>query len=203
MCFYQAPLFLGHPDAWATTICALPLAASATGWRRLLSSLVGLTVGFLAAHFFIVLLDQEFPASRFYWLKDQAVIAPSVVAPLAFLMVFIYAISRSVGGLWRADYLRASWYVLLTLGLLGAVAYLIADARALDWPANKLLLFNANAGQQPLTPEEITPANCVFPPFGEGATGYSMLAVLVVFEMLVAIGIADAFNRILAPSPAR
>ncbi|MDZ4869721.1 MAG: hypothetical protein SGI91_20550 [Alphaproteobacteria bacterium] len=203
MCFYDPPLFLGMPDLSAATICALPLAASATRWRELLTSSLGLAVGFVAAHFFIVLLQQEDPPSRFYWMDEQATIVPSIVAGVAFAMVLVYALSRSIRDLWQADYLRATLHLLLALGLLGSLAYFVAGAHAFDGLATELLAFNTNAQQPPLAPVEIRIANCIFPPFGEGATGYSMLAVLVVFEMLVAVGIADSLNRVLVPGLAK
>lgn len=196
MCFYNPPLFLGTPDLWATAICALPLAASATGWRQLLSSSLGLAVAFVAAHFYIVLLQQDDPPSRFYWMSEQAAIVPSIVAVIALTMVVLYAISRAVRDIWQADYLRATLHLLLALGLIGSLAYLIASAHAFDRPAIELLVL---AAQQPLpTPVQITPMNCIFPPFGGGLPGYSMLAVLAIFEMLVAVAIADALNGTLA-----
>lgn len=199
MCLYDPPLFLGMPDLSAATICALPLAASATRWREWLSSSLGLAVGFVAAHFFIVLLQQEDPPSRFYWMDEQATIVPSSIAGIAFAMVLVHAISRSIQSLWQADYLRATLHLLIALGLLGSLAYFVAGAHAFGGLATELLAFNTNAQQPPLAPEEFRIANCIFPPFGEGVPGYTMLAALTIFEMLVAVAIADALNRTLAP----
>jgi hypothetical protein len=206
MCMYDPPLLLGMPDLSAATICALPLAASATRWRELLSSSLGLTIGFLAAHFLILMLYQEFPPSFFYWMREQTTVVPFSIAGVGFTLVLFYAIARSVRGLWRAEYLQATWYLIFALGLLGTAlgsfAYLVTDARAFDWPATELLVVNVNSLQPPAA-VEITPINCVFPPFGEGMAGYYMLAMLVVFELLVAVGIADALNRMLARGVAK
>jgi hypothetical protein len=184
---YDPPMFLGTPDLSAAAICALPLAASATRWSELLSASVGLIVGFLAAHLFIVVLFLAQPPSFFYWTKEQTTVVPFGIAHTVYALVVVFAFSRFVRDLWKGEYRRAGWYFLLALVLVGAVAgaiaYIIADARA----------FEATS-----PPEVIVFADCVFPPFGEGMEGYSMLAVLVIFELLVAVGIADALNRLWA-----
>ena len=41
----------------------------------------------------------------------------------------------------------------------------------------------------------LTPGNCMFPPLGDGLQGYSWLAALCIFEMILASGISNAINR--------
>jgi hypothetical protein len=198
---YEPPLFLGMPDAWAATICAVPLAVSATRWPALLSNFIGLAIGFLAAHAFIMALQHEFPPSVFYWMTEQATVVPFSLATIASELVLLYAASHFVRGLWQADYLRAAGYLLLVLTIvasaIGLFAYLVRDAHVFEGSSTEFAEITIRSSQPANAESEITitPIDCVFPPFGEGVTGYSMLAVLVIFEILVAVGIADRLNR--------
>lgn len=182
MCFYDPPLFLGTPDVSAAMICAFPLAMSAVGWRELVSSTIGLAVAFLAAHFAIVAMQYSDPITVFYWIDWQAKAVPPIIVGIALMMVLVYAVSSTVRGRWRV------WHLLLALALLGGVvgAFLVADAWALP----------ASGVERPPVTEDIIIADCLIPPFGEGLTGYTMLAVLVIFEVLVAVGIADMLKRL-------
>lgn len=204
MCLYDPPLFLGTPDLSAAMFCAVPLAASATRPRELLTSFIGLAAGFLAAHFFIVALHHLYPPSVFYWMDEQAGAAPLALGAIAFELIVLYGISHFVRGLWRGEYLQAAKHLLLALALLaaaiGAIAYLILDARALE-SSMMLSVINTNS-PEPVAPEDLRIADCMFPPFGEGVTGYAMLAALVIFQILVAVGVADVLNRKVAPNAA-
>jgi hypothetical protein len=183
---------LGTPDLSAAVICALPLGASATRWRELLLASIGLAVGFLAAHFFIVVLHREYPPSLFYWVREQAIVLPFSIATIAYALILVFAARCFVRFLWQGEYPRAGRYLLLTLALLAAVlgpfAYLVVQARAFEGPATEVL--GASVSPSP----EMIVVDCIFPPFGEGLVGYAMLAVVVIFEILVAVGIAGALN---------
>ncbi len=122
---------------------------------------------------------------------------PVSLATIAFDFVLLYAIAHCVRGFWQGNYRRALNYFLLALILVAAVAgsfaYLVFDARAVEHGASELLAMNVTP-PEPVGPNIIL-IDCIFPPFGEGVIGYSMLGVLVIFEILVAVGIADALNR--------
>jgi len=157
----------------------------------------------MAAHFFIVALHHEYPPSMFYWMDEQAGVAPFALGTIAFELIVLYGISQFVRGLWRGEYSRAARRLFLALALLaaaiGTIAYLILDARAFE---NSLAMLSAidNSPPEPVATEDLRIADCMFPPFGEGVTGYTMLAALVIFEILVAVGVADALDRKLAPN---
>jgi hypothetical protein len=198
MCLYDPPLLLGTPDLSAAAICALPLAASAARWSELLSSFIGLTFAFLAAHLFMVAFFHEYPPSLFYWMREQVVVVPVSLVTIAFDLLLLYAASQFIRGLWQGEHRRAAIYLLVALVLVAAVmgsfAYLFLDARAFEQSTAELLAINVMPGEQNVPSPEIIITSCVLPPFDEGTVGYSMLAVLVIFEILVAVGIADALN---------
>lgn len=198
MCFYEPPLFLGMPDLSAAIFCALPLAASATRPTELVASFMGLAAGFLAAHIFIVALHYDDPPSAFYRVNEQAPVAGVSFGAIGFVLLVLYAISQFVRSLWQREYWRAARHILLALVVLaaaaGAIGYLVLDARAFESTITTFLASNTDG---PII------TNCVLPPFGDGVVGYTMLAALVVFEILVAIGVADLFNRNVAPKLTR
>lgn len=200
MCLYDPPLFLGTPDLSAAGICALPLAASATRWSEVLAAFVGLAVAFLAAHTFMVACHHEVPPSLFYRAGEQGSVIPASLAYLAYILTLLFAVSSFVRGLWRANYAWAAGHLVLALALIAATiglfAYFTEAARA-SMPE---LLTKAAAQPGAGAQEEIVIIDCVAPPFGEGMPGYFMLAVLVIFQILVAVGIGNAIKRKLAPS---
>lgn len=204
MCMYDPPLLLGTPDLSAALICALPLTASATRASEFVFSSLGLVAGYLAAHFAIVALHQAAPPSVFYWMPEQASVVPTFLFIITVALLVLYGASRAIEALWSAEYLRAALYFLLALGLIGAVlawfAHSTSDALGFDLPTRGTLAFNGAAPQQPFASDGIMLTDCFFPPFGEGPVGYGMLAVLVIFELLVAIGIANALHRMTARS---
>lgn len=184
MCMYDPPPLLGWPDLSAALICAVPLALSARRWPDALSSFVGLALGFLSAHVVIIAMHYPYPPSTFYWISGLVAVVPVSLLVIAYVLTVLFALSRAIGGMWFGEYRYAAQMLLLVLALVGVLVggiYLTLDARALELT--------------PTTAEEpMLFVDCVFPPFGEGLTGYGMLAVLIVFEVLVAVGIADAFH---------
>ena len=201
MCLYEPPPLLGLPDLSAAAICALPLAISVARWPELLSSFVGLAVGFLMAHFFIIVLHHEYTPSRFYWMDEQASVVPFSLGTIAFELILLGAISFFVRGLWQGNHVRAISYLSLALALLAAafasILYLVREAHAFERSAAGLFAINAREAA-----DQLIIADCLFPPFGEGVVGYSMLAVLVIAEILVAVAIAGALKREAGRRPA-
>lgn len=202
MCFYDPPPLLMFPDLTAALICSLPLAASATSWREFLPPWVGLSIASLGAHFFIIAMVHDSPPSTEYWLSKQTEVVPVFLTTVAYFFVTLFATSQTVRSLSRGEYPRAFRWLALILLLIGAVAGLIAYALRAGPPVNKqqaqLLALNAGPSEADVPAVNIYPADCIFPPFGDGMTGYIMLAALVLFEMLVAVAIANGINRRLA-----
>lgn len=185
MCMYDPPPLLGLPDLSAAMICAIPLALSASRWSEALSAFIGLGVAFLAAHTVIVAMHYPHPPSVFYWIDEQASVLPSNLLGIGYALTLFFALSRAISSWWYGDYYRAFRMLLLIVALVGAVSgwlYLELAAHAQDVTSTEM-------------PEIVVFVDCVFPPFGEGITGYTMLAVLIVFEILVAVGIADAISK--------
>lgn len=202
MCLYDPPPLLMFPDLTAALICSLPLAASATSWREFLPPWVGLSIASLGAHFFVIAMVHDFPPSTEYWLSKQTEVVPIFLTTLAYFFVILFATSQTVRTLSRGEYPRAFRWFALVLLLIGAAAGLIAYTLRAGPPGTmqqaQVLALNVGPSGTDVPTVNIYPASCMFPPFGEGMTGYVMLAALVLFEILVAVGIANAINRRLA-----
>jgi hypothetical protein len=196
MCLYEPPLFLGEPDLSAAVICALPLAMSATRWSELLSAFVGLSVAFVAAHFFIVAMSDH-PPTWFYWHGALLTVIPTSFVTIAFNLTVVFAFARFVSGLWRREYRRAGRYLLLALVLVGTVVglFLYEYFSRFGFKAAAASAFVMNQTVPAYSSNGVgVMFGCRLPPFGEGITGYSMLAALVIFEILVAVAIAGALK---------
>ena len=119
---------------------------------------------------------------------------------IAFDLVVVFALARFVSGLWRRQYQRAFRYLLLALALVGAVAcvflYVFFWAHGLETRTAGLLAMNVSPSLPAYSSNDAgVIVGCRIPPFGEGMVGYSMLAVLVVFEILVAFALAELLNQ--------
>ena len=197
MCLYNAPLLLDMPDLSAAAICALPLAMSAMRWSELLTAWVGLAVAFITAHLFIIALQHSAPPSTFYWGDNLLPATASSLAVLAYAMTLFYSTSSSVQSLARAEFRSAGQYFLMSLALLAAPVSLIAHIiqASANVPQASTLISNRETVPDV---QDITPVDCMFPPFGED---YTWLAALIIAELLVAAGITNTLNRALAPKP--
>jgi hypothetical protein len=183
MCLYEPPILLGTPDLNAALLCALPLAMSARHWVEAITAAAGLSVALAVVHVAMVFHFAEAPPSQFY---GQAALAPVMQFSLGFLLyevALLYCATAMLKGLLNGQRGLAINYLISVLGLLGLAAllfgFLTLESRAAALAA------------------DITPIDCVFPPFGEGPKGYAWLGAICVFEMVVAANVANFFMRLL------